>query len=158
MGIDPAVEGGRLASKWSSEDRSTAEGKSVDGGPVGGGLAAGGDSGGEEESGGRVKQRRPRVSRGIGGRKEENGSGLGLKIFFLQYINSNFGDILCYINSIILAIYESDQHKILSNLKNCPFHFTYLYQLNTGRNRSIPLFWSILNTRMKPTHSSGMEP
>jgi hypothetical protein len=107
---------------------------------------------------GGVKQRRPRVSRGIGGMKEENVGGLGLKIFFLQYINSNFGDILCYINSIILAIYESDQHKLLSNLKNCPFHSTYLYQLNTGQNRSIPLFWSILNTRMEPTHSSGMEP
>jgi hypothetical protein len=31
---------------------------------------------------GGVKQRRPRVSRGIGGRKEENDGGLGLKIFF----------------------------------------------------------------------------
>jgi hypothetical protein len=36
------------------------------------------------------------------------------------------------LNNIFLAIYESDQHKLLSNLKNCPFHSTYLCQLNTG--------------------------
>jgi hypothetical protein len=38
------------------------------------------------------------------------------------------------------------------------FYSTYLSQLNAGRNRSIPLFFAQLNTRMEPTHSSGMEP